>query len=83
MTETKDGIWFSIHIEEDEFVAFITAEALRTGFKTRTRVSSKLGSTYQKNQQVINALAKRKFLSGAARPIQVTAADLLHKHADI
>jgi hypothetical protein len=77
MTETKSGVWFSIHIEEEEFVAFITADALQARFQKDAQPADKLASTYQKNRQVIDALAKRKFLGGALRPVQVTASDFM------
>ncbi|GAB3544127.1 hypothetical protein GCM10027343_18840 [Noviherbaspirillum agri] len=70
-----EGLWFSIHIEGEEFIAFVSAEALRIHFKSPQRGERGLLRAYHQNQDAIDAVAIQKFLRGADRPIRLTASD--------
>lgn len=73
--DPTDGIWFSIHIENEEFIAFVSAESLRIHFKADGRSSRQLLRAYNEHQWHIDSVARRKFLNGAARPVRLTVAD--------
>jgi hypothetical protein len=69
------GLWFSIKIDSEEFVALLAADALeRLLHKSGAPVEPR--SAYKRNRKVIDALARQKFLDGCPRPIRVVAADL-------
>ena len=70
-----EGLWFSIHIEGEEFIAFVSAEALRIHFKPVNGGERALLRAYHQNQQVIDLVATQKFLGGADRPIRLAASD--------
>lgn len=70
--KTKDGLWFSIEIERDEFLVFISSEAL--GCQSLQKENNPLAA-YKANRQVIDAVARQKFLSGYPRPIKLGATD--------
>ena len=70
-----EGLWFSIHIEGEEFIAFVSAEALRIHFKPINGGERGLLRAYHQNQEVIDSVAMQRFLGGAARPIRLTASD--------
>jgi len=71
---SQAGLWFSIKIEAEEFVALLSAEALAKHFLPQ---DDKLEprSAYRRNRKLIDAVARRKFLEGCPRPITVDAAD--------
>lgn len=74
----RDGLWFSIEIEKDEFLAFISTEALDAHFKAPPRqcdAGTAAVASYRANRSVIDAVARQKFLSGFPRPIKLGAAD--------
>lgn len=71
----SEGLWFSIHIEEEEFIAFVTSEVLHTYFNASQYKKNPLQCSYSDNQEKISKLARRKFLNGARRPIYITRAD--------
>jgi hypothetical protein len=73
-TANQAGLWFSIKIEAEEFVALLSAEALAKHFLPQ---GDKLEprSAYRRNRKLIDAVARRKFLEGCPRPITVDAAD--------
>jgi hypothetical protein len=67
------GLWFPIEIEEEEFLVFISAEALDVHFAAARRRSPR--TAYTKNRNVIQSVARRKFLNGGPRPIKLGVAD--------
>lgn len=71
----KDGIWFSITIENEEFIAFICSDVLCSHFKAGARKEQALRAAYNANQQRIHAVARRKFFSGAPRPVRLSVTD--------
>jgi hypothetical protein len=70
-----NGLWFSIAIEEDEYIAFISFDALHIHFNAPRKSDNALLRTYLNNQETIDAAALRKFLNGAARPIKLSVGD--------
>lgn len=73
--DPTDGLWFSIAIENDEFIAFVSADALHIHFNASCKRGSSLLRAYQQHQHIIDAAARRKFLSGAARPVKLSVGD--------
>ena len=69
--KATQGLWFSIEIGSDEFVAFISAAALLMHFGAGGCGSKQLLAAYRRHQQAIDATARRHFLAGAARPIRL------------
>lgn len=69
------GLWFSLLIEDEEFIAFISADALCSHFKAPSCNERTLLAVYNENQQIIDTVARSKFLRGAPRPIKLTSAD--------
>lgn len=72
---TPTGLWFSIKIDSEEFIALLAADALErllenAGAPVEPR------SAYKRNRKVIDALARQKFLDGCPRPVTVVASDL-------
>lgn len=70
----RKGVWFSIKIEDDEFLAFVSDEALRTHFEASRTKESQLAA-FRENRQRIVSVARRRFLDGVSRPIKLRAAD--------
>lgn len=70
----QKGLWFSILIDSDEFVAFISGEALAEHFNGATNADSPL-AIYKKHHEQINAVAEKKFLGGCMRPVKLAAVD--------
>ena len=70
----QDGLWFSIEIEQDEFLAFISSEALARHFGEPQKKRD-AAAAYWANRNVIDAVARQKFLDGFPRPIKLGAAD--------
>jgi len=74
-TAAPAGLWFSIKIDSEDFVALLAADALDrlledSGAPVEPR------SAYKRNRKAIDALARQKFLDGCPRPIKVEASDL-------
>ena len=69
------GLWFSIKIDSEEFVALLAADALQRLLE-RTGATAEPRTAYKRNRKVIDALARQKFLDGCPRPIKVEASDL-------
>lgn len=69
------GLWFSIKIESEEFIALLAADALER-LRARGDAAAEPRSAYKRNRKVIDALARQKFLDGCPRPIKVEASDL-------
>lgn len=70
----RDGLWFSIEIEKDEFLVFISTEALGVHCKDPQKKSEALAA-YRANRHLIDAVARQKFLNGYPRPIKLGAGD--------
>lgn len=73
-TANQAGLWFSIKIESDEFIALLSAEALEKHFLPKD-APLEPRSAYRRNRKLIDAVARRKFLEGCPRPITVDASD--------
>jgi len=73
--DPTDGLWFSIDIDGEEFIAFIATAALQIHFGAPNNQGRHLLSAYKKNQTLIDESAKRKFLGGAPRPIKLGVGD--------
>jgi len=73
-TAIHAGLWFSIKIDADEFIALLSAEALEKHFLPKD-AQIEPRSAYRRNRKLIDAVARRKFLEGCPRPITVDAAD--------
>jgi hypothetical protein len=71
---TRDGLWFSIEIEKDEFLVFISTEALGVHCTDPQKKSDALAA-YRANRHLIDAIARQKFLNGHPRPIKLSAGD--------
>jgi hypothetical protein len=69
------GLWFSIKIDSEEFVALLAADALEHLLEHST-VPIEPRKAYRRNRKLIDALARQKFLDGCPRPIKVEASDL-------
>jgi hypothetical protein len=72
--EARKGVWFSMEIDDDEFLAFISAEALRMHFDASRTKESQLAK-FKENKKRIVSVARRRFLDGVTRPIKLRAAD--------
>jgi hypothetical protein len=72
----QKGLWFSILIDGDEFVAFISGEALAEHFDEAKGTDSPL-TVYSRHHDQINAVAEKKFLGGCLRPIKLTTLDFM------
>jgi hypothetical protein len=73
--DPTDGLWFSITIENEEFIAFVSADALLIHFDAPSKMNNALLRAYQQHQHIIDAAAHRKFFSGAVRPIKLSVGD--------
>lgn len=73
--DATDGLWFSIEIEEEEFLAFISSAALHKHFNAPEKAEKVLLRTYLTHQEVIHETARRKFLNGSARPVKLCVHD--------
>jgi len=74
-TAAPAGLWFSIKIDSEEFVALLAVDALERLLE-RAGAAAEPRSAYKRNRKVIDALARQKFLDGCPRPIKVEASDL-------
>jgi hypothetical protein len=67
------GLWFSIEIEQDEFLVYITDRALNVHFD-----AEKIGNrrfAYIHHRNTLQRVAREKFLNGAPRPIKLDVGD--------
>lgn len=71
---SRKGIWFGIEIDNEEFVAFITVDALAVHFRSSGEKGC-LVRAYKANRDVIETAAREKFLSGFARPVRLSVGD--------
>ena len=70
----RTGLWFSIKIDSEEFVALLAADALQQLLR-QSGGAVEPRNAYTRNRKVIDAVARKKFLDGYPRPIKVEAAD--------
>ncbi len=70
----QQGLWFSIEIEKEEIVIFISMDALTDRFNASPKKCDQLAA-YKKNKEIIDAVAHRKFHEGVVRPIKLSVAD--------
>jgi hypothetical protein len=68
------GLWFSIKIEAEEFIALLSREALEQHFLTEN-AKAEARAAYRRNRKLIDAVARKKFLEGCPRPIKIDATD--------
>jgi hypothetical protein len=74
LSTRSSGHWFSIKINTEEFIIFLSLDAIEKRFANADKVfEPKLA--YKKNRKLIDAVARRKFLQGCPRPITVVAED--------
>ncbi|MGV3653191.1 MAG: DUF1488 family protein [Noviherbaspirillum sp.] len=71
--KANKGLWFSLLIEGEEFVAFLSDEALNDRFNATTPGRQRLA--YRLHREYIDSIARRKFATGFPRPIRLVAAD--------
>jgi hypothetical protein len=71
------GLWFSFHVDDEEFIAFVSAEALKKHFNASGEGDRHLLRAYIENQSRIDNVAKQRFLTGAPRPIRLSEKDFL------
>lgn len=74
-TAAPAGLWFSIKIDSEEFIALLAADALER-LLDHPGAPAEPRSAYRRNRKVIDALARQKFLDGCPRPVKVEASDL-------
>lgn len=70
------GLWFSISVENNEYLAYISGDALANHFGAMPSAAGHLAA-YQRNQARIDAVAEAKFLSGAQRPVKLSTIDFI------
>lgn len=75
IADPTEGLWFSFHVENEEFIGFISNESLLAHFEAADKSERQLIQAYTKNQGRIDARARQKFFDGAARPIKLTPLD--------
>ncbi|MFC7517185.1 DUF1488 family protein [Herbaspirillum sp. GCM10030257] len=71
------GLWFSFHVDEEEFIAFVSAEALKNCFNASGEGDRHLLRAYTENQSRIDTVARQRFMTGAPRPIRLSMSDFL------
>jgi hypothetical protein len=72
----RNGVWFSIDIAGEEYLAFVSAAALSSHFNASETRESQLAA-FRQNEYSIAALASRKFLDGAMRPVKLNDEDFV------
>jgi hypothetical protein len=72
--DARKGVWFSMEIEDDEFLAFVSDEALKVHFDASRTKESQLAA-FKENKKRIISVARRRFLDGVARPVKLRAHD--------
>jgi hypothetical protein len=80
-TAAHKGIWFSMVIRGDEYVAFVSGDALTEHFNASATAGSQMAA-YRENHQQIHAAAEAKFLAGGERPIKLSADDFAFYSSD-
>lgn len=73
--EAWKGLWFSFEINAEEYVAFISADALCIHFHAAGVERRHLLDAYRKHRQGIDTLAKNRFHSHAPRPVKLDVSD--------
>lgn len=75
------GLWFSISVDNNEYVAFISGDALGNHFGALPTASGHLAA-YRRHQVRIDAMAESKFRAGAQRPIKLSTIDFITNGID-
>jgi hypothetical protein len=71
---TRQGLWFTFDVGQEQLIAFISDEALRVHFKW-SRESGSQHIAYKENQKIIEEVARRRLLDGCTRPIKLGVVD--------
>jgi hypothetical protein len=71
---TRKGVWFSLEIQHEEYLALISSDALNVHFHASKKECDQL-TAYKKNRIAIDQVAYRKFANDAFRPIRLSVAD--------
>jgi hypothetical protein len=74
------GLWFSLEINGEEYVAFISAQAMLIHFQAKGMSKSQLNECFRNNQERIVAVAKNRFLTHATRPVKLDVNDFSGGH---
>lgn len=69
-----EGHWFSVNIEGEEQVAFISSKALREHFDPEKK-SINPCTVYKRHRKCIETVAQRKFRHSVSEPILLRASD--------
>jgi len=75
MSNASKGLWFSLEIKAEEYVAFISTEALLVHFQAAGTDKHQLRRAYRKHQEAIDAVAKERFHNDAPRPVKLDVSD--------
>lgn len=74
-SDAQKGLWFSFEIDGEEYVAFISTEALRCHFQAAGANKRHLVHAYRNHQNRIHAVAQERFHHRAPRPIKLDVGD--------
>ncbi|WP_192805147.1 DUF1488 family protein [Noviherbaspirillum aerium] len=69
------GLWFSFEIKAEEYVAFVSTEALLVHFQASSTDKRDLSRAYRRHQKLINAVAIDRFHNNAPRPVKLNIGD--------
>jgi hypothetical protein len=73
--DASKGLWFSFEIGDEEYVAFVSTEALLTHFQAAGADKRDLSRSYRKHRELINTVAIERFLGRAPRPVKLGISD--------
>jgi hypothetical protein len=73
--EALKGIWFSFEIKAEEYVAFISTQALLVHFHAAGTDKQHLRRAYRKHRASIDAMAIERFHGHVSRPIKLGVSD--------
>jgi len=68
------GLWFTIEINQEEHVAFISMKALDEHFEAEQKCISPL-TAYKRHRKCIHSVAKRKVIDGSTKQIVLRVSD--------
>lgn len=71
---SKDGLWFSIYINNDQHIVFVSSQTLRDCFAATEAQIEDL-ELYRKNKERIQQIAIQRFLEGQSRPVRLRPTD--------
>lgn len=69
------GLWFTIEVDGEEYIAFISSAALHVYFSAAGTSKQQLTAAYRRHRKMIDAIAMAKFQDQAPRPIQLDIGD--------